>query len=288
MSYPQPHPHFTDTYHTISLKQEIVDVKANAAKEGRIWVRIRRSISLSGTETERSKQNRGKPDLPIVVENRWLAFYKVKPSIKLDSATPPPSEAYYSHSMRTTSALLFRFSALTFNAHAVHIDPDYTEKEYGLPGLLVHGPLTFVLMMEILVRGLDQYEREHGFGQNTWMINKVEYRNIMPVFVGEEIRICCGPAKEPDAKVHGTQSQTYQGSQEEKQWEVWVQKMVNGQPSMCVKARAVVVRMLDLRPRPNDPSAPDFPYPMQKLKRDRPPANLVRKMNVRKHQGKLL
>lgn len=239
----------TDTYQDISLKQEIVDVKTKSAKEGRIWIKVRRSIFIAWTETERSKRMKGKPDLPIVVENRWLAFYKVKPSIKLDNGTLPSPEVYYSHSMRTTSALLFRFSALTFNAHAVHIDPEYTKKEYGLPGLLVHGPLTLILMVEILVRGLDQYEREHGFDQHAWTISKVEYRNIMPVFVGEEIRICCGPAKEPSAEDYGTHPQVYKAGGEERQWEVWVQKVVDGQPSMCVKATAVVVRRVDVPPR---------------------------------------
>ena len=43
--------------------------------------------------------------------------------------------------------LLFRFSALTYNAHRIHYDRDYARGE-GYPGLLVHGPLQALLMAE--------------------------------------------------------------------------------------------------------------------------------------------
>ncbi len=266
MSYAHPkEPYPTDASHDISLKQEIVDIKSKAAKEGRIWVKIRRSISFTASTSEPRSISLGRPDVPIVVENRWLAFYQSKPSVKLDNVLTPPADPYYSHSMRTTSALLFRFSALTFNAHAVHIDPEYTKKEYGLPGLLVHGPLTFVLMMEVLVRGLDQYERENGFERGVERISKVEYRNIMPVFVGEEVRICCGPAKGEDVSVIGTNPQRRPPNQEERRWDIWVQKMVNGQPSLCVKATAVVAKG-DYVPKLNGGNASGELNPTQEIR----------------------
>jgi 3-methylfumaryl-CoA hydratase len=46
--------------------------------------------------------------------------------------------------------LLFRFSALTFNAHRIHYDRTYATTVAGYPGLVVHGPLTAVLLMELL------------------------------------------------------------------------------------------------------------------------------------------
>lgn len=45
--------------------------------------------------------------------------------------------------------LLFRFSALTFNAHRIHYDRPYAQQEEGYPGLVVHGPLVAVLLMEL-------------------------------------------------------------------------------------------------------------------------------------------
>jgi 3-methylfumaryl-CoA hydratase len=44
--------------------------------------------------------------------------------------------------------VLFRFSALTYNAHRIHYDRDYARAE-GYPGLVVHGPLQALLMAEL-------------------------------------------------------------------------------------------------------------------------------------------
>jgi 3-methylfumaryl-CoA hydratase len=45
-------------------------------------------------------------------------------------------------------ALLFRFSALTYNAHRIHYDRDYARDVEGYPGLLTHGPLQALAMAE--------------------------------------------------------------------------------------------------------------------------------------------
>ncbi|MFJ4170747.1 MaoC family dehydratase N-terminal domain-containing protein [Paenarthrobacter sp. NPDC089714] len=47
-------------------------------------------------------------------------------------------------------ALLFRFSALTYNAHRIHYDRDYAVNTEGYPGLVVHGPLQAVLLADAL------------------------------------------------------------------------------------------------------------------------------------------
>jgi len=49
--------------------------------------------------------------------------------------------------------LLFRFSALTYNAHRIHYDREYARTE-GYPGLVVHGPLQALLMAELARPGL--------------------------------------------------------------------------------------------------------------------------------------
>jgi 3-methylfumaryl-CoA hydratase len=45
-------------------------------------------------------------------------------------------------------ALLFRFSALTYNAHRIHYDRDFARDVEGYPGLLTHGPLQALAMAE--------------------------------------------------------------------------------------------------------------------------------------------
>jgi hydroxyacyl-ACP dehydratase HTD2-like protein with hotdog domain len=45
--------------------------------------------------------------------------------------------------------MLFRFSALTHNAHRIHYDRPYAIGVERLPGILVHGPLLLVLALEL-------------------------------------------------------------------------------------------------------------------------------------------
>jgi 3-methylfumaryl-CoA hydratase len=46
------------------------------------------------------------------------------------------------------SPLLFRYSALTYNAHRIHHDEPYARDVEGYPGLVVHGPLLALLLLE--------------------------------------------------------------------------------------------------------------------------------------------
>jgi 3-methylfumaryl-CoA hydratase len=50
--------------------------------------------------------------------------------------------------IEVSPTLLFRFSALTYNAHRIHYDRDYAKDVEGYPGLLVHGPLQALAMTE--------------------------------------------------------------------------------------------------------------------------------------------
>jgi 3-methylfumaryl-CoA hydratase len=53
--------------------------------------------------------------------------------------------------VRVDPVMLFRFSALTFNAHRIHYDRDYCREVEGYPGLVVHGPLIAMLMLDQLL-----------------------------------------------------------------------------------------------------------------------------------------
>ena len=65
--------------------------------------------------------------------------------------------------MQPEPRLLFRFSALTFNAHRIHYDRPYAINEEGYPGLVVHGPLTAVLLMELLRRETAKAVLDYSF-----------------------------------------------------------------------------------------------------------------------------
>jgi 3-methylfumaryl-CoA hydratase len=75
--------------------------------------------------------------------------------------------------------LLFRFSALTFNAHRIHYDRPYAIEEEGYPGLVVHGPLTAVLLMELVRQEVARPVQEFSF------------RGLAPLFDLAPFRIVC-------------------------------------------------------------------------------------------------
>ncbi|MBR8243256.1 FAS1-like dehydratase domain-containing protein [Burkholderia multivorans] len=68
------------------------------------------------------------------------------------AAPPAPTDEQYSRIVTPDPVLLMRFSALTFNGHRIHYDRPYAMEEEGYPGLVVHGPLIAMLLMEELRR----------------------------------------------------------------------------------------------------------------------------------------
>ena len=61
-------------------------------------------------------------------------------------AQPKAGQGTHSRAMKVEPPLLFRYSALTFNAHRIHYDRRYTTDVEGYPGLVVHGPLQAALL----------------------------------------------------------------------------------------------------------------------------------------------
>ncbi len=67
-------------------------------------------------------------------------------------ATFTPDAGVWSRTIMPDARLLFRFSALTFNAHRIHYDRPYAHDDEGYPGLVVHGPLTAMLLADLVRR----------------------------------------------------------------------------------------------------------------------------------------
>lgn len=69
--------------------------------------------------------------------------------------SPPvaaPTDPDWTEVVDASTVRLFRFSALTFNAHRIHYDADYAAKVEKYPGLVVHGPLQAMLLIEAAQR----------------------------------------------------------------------------------------------------------------------------------------
>ena len=67
-----------------------------------------------------------------------------------DRDDPPSAE--WVEEMVADPVLLFRFSAVTGNAHRIHYDHPYATGVEGYPDLVVHGPLTALLLAELARR----------------------------------------------------------------------------------------------------------------------------------------
>ena len=60
----------------------------------------------------------------------------------------------WSRAIVLDTVLLFRYSALTFNAHRIHYDLPYTRDVEGYPALVMNGGLTALLLVETAPRRL--------------------------------------------------------------------------------------------------------------------------------------
>ena len=74
-----------------------------------------------------------------------------RPSAAKPDSFSAPADAQWSHQVLPDNVRLFRYSALTFNAHRIHYDRDYATSEEGYPALIVHGPLMATMLMQSLL-----------------------------------------------------------------------------------------------------------------------------------------
>ena len=83
------------------------------------------------------------------------------------------------------TALLFRFSALTFNTHRIHYDDQYAREVEGYPALVVHGPL----MASLLLRFATQLSGVQA-------LKRFSFRGRAPAFCGQDIHLVARPVNE--------------------------------------------------------------------------------------------
>lgn len=82
------------------------------------------------------------------------------PLLAGDEPAVPPAAGEWAIEISPT--LLFRFSALTYNAHRIHYDRDYARDVEGYPGLLTHGPLQALAMAEAARTMESRRDGQHG------------------------------------------------------------------------------------------------------------------------------
>jgi len=88
----------------------------------------------------------------------------------------PPTPGWRETVLPTTT-LLFRFSAVTFNGHRIHYDQDYATRAEHYPDLVVHGPLTAMLLAQSASHHLEK------------PLQSFAYRASSPLFVDQPIHV---------------------------------------------------------------------------------------------------
>jgi len=118
-------------------------VAAIEAKSGRSG-----SLTLATIERE---LNSGTGGL-LVIERQNLVFREMRPYSPPAEGRRATAKPVCHRVVVPDELLLFQFSALTGNAHRIHYDWPYATGREGYPGLVVHGPLTAILLLDLLRR----------------------------------------------------------------------------------------------------------------------------------------
>jgi 3-methylfumaryl-CoA hydratase len=119
---------------------------SSVRKQGRsgplVFVTVRTEVSQGGQ---------------VVITDEQDLVYREAGAVGPARSGPSVAAAGRDRAVTVDPVLLFRFSALTYNAHRIHYDRDFARAE-GYPGLVVHGPLQALLMAEqVRSRGPAEY-----------------------------------------------------------------------------------------------------------------------------------
>jgi 3-methylfumaryl-CoA hydratase len=120
----------------VAKTSEILKVSEKDGKAGKmVFVTVKHSIR---------SEKRG-----LAVEEEQNIVYLPMPKIYTPAPpNPAPEDLGWKEEYFIDPVLLFRFSALTFNAHRIHYDIHYATEVEKYPGLVVHGPLQALLLLE--------------------------------------------------------------------------------------------------------------------------------------------
>ncbi|SIT13232.1 3-methylfumaryl-CoA hydratase [Roseivivax lentus] len=126
--------------------QKVSSIRAIEEKTGRsgrlCFVTVDHDFSVAGVHRLRETQNIVYRDPPA-------------PGSPTPPGTPAPDDAEFRQVITPDPVLLFRYSALIFYGHRIHYDADYARDVEGYPGLVVHGPLTATLLVQLGLKHMD-------------------------------------------------------------------------------------------------------------------------------------
>jgi 3-methylfumaryl-CoA hydratase len=135
---------------------------------------ISEKTGRSGPLTFVTVEHRYEDSKGLAIEERQDLVYRAPPQAASNTITlhaPPAREADWELAVTPDPVMLFRYSALTYNAHRIHYDRDFCLKHEGYPGLVVHGPLIATLLVDLFLR--------HNPGAS---VSELSYRALTPLF----------------------------------------------------------------------------------------------------------
>jgi len=129
-----------------------------------------------------------------------------------DSFRPPkpkaPPQADLRQEVPLTTPLLFRYSAITFNAHRIHYDLPYAQSVEQYPDLVVHGPLQANLLH-------DMAAEKRGRAPSMF-----SFRGVHPVFGSDSLSLQATKTSDAEWSLCTVANQTHQGMQASAIWEI--------------------------------------------------------------------
>lgn len=160
----------------LERRSRIAAVEPKSGRSGRLcFVTVSHEVAADGEVAIRETQN-------IVFREATPGGggAEIAPRDAGAAETPPPG----SREARPSEAMLFRYSALTFNAHRIHYDLPYARAEEGYPGLVVHGPLQATLLADHAARELGR------------PLGRFTFRGQGPAFAGVPLTLRAEPGED--------------------------------------------------------------------------------------------
>ncbi|KAJ2747010.1 hypothetical protein GGI20_000906 [Coemansia sp. BCRC 34301] len=211
----------------------------NPLKVGTISEQTKSIISVSVKESPTLRQSLVFVKLALEIRNslghcltehRNLAY--MKPDIvNLAHHRKPlkhPRVPDFSHVINPTEILLFRYSALTWNSHRIHYDHPYACSVEGHPALLVHGPLTCTMLLQLL----------HANMPPALALKSFDYRAISPAYCQQKLSLNGRWMQMKPQKQSHNKSFTTTSSSDEVLCELWA---TNNQDGIAMKGVATLV-----------------------------------------------
>lgn len=148
----------------VSRSSEILSVEPKAGKQGNlVFVTVRHTTSTQDG---------------LAIDEEQDIVYRESASTAMPAPGQEARESEWSESLTPDAVMLFRYSAITYNAHRIHYDLPYTKEVESYPGLVVQGPMTATLLLRAFMRNTGK--RPETF----------RFRGQSPLFADHPVRLC--------------------------------------------------------------------------------------------------